>query len=36
MIGSGQVWFGGVCTDRQCRKHLVRIIALNPGAKELQ
>jgi hypothetical protein len=35
MIGSGQVWFSGVCADRLCSKRLIRIIALNPDAKEL-
>ena len=36
MIGSGQVWFSGICADQQCSKHVVRIIAVNPGARELQ
>jgi hypothetical protein len=29
MIGSGEVWFTGVCTDNQCAQRTVKIIAVN-------
>jgi hypothetical protein len=29
MIGRGEVWFGGICEDRKCTAHQVRIIAIN-------
>jgi hypothetical protein len=31
MIGRGQVWFSGVCSDELCSKRTIRIIALNPA-----
>lgn len=30
MIGTGQVWFSGVCGDRQCQAPVVLVTALNP------
>lgn len=30
MIGSGEVWFSGICSDAACTKQVVRIIAFNP------
>jgi hypothetical protein len=30
MIGAGEVWFGGVCADDNCRQRKVRITAINP------
>jgi len=32
MIGSGQIWFAGVCADATCTKQSVRITAINPDA----
>ncbi len=29
-IGSGQLWFSGVCNDEHCRSSRVRITAINP------
>lgn len=29
MIGDGEVWFGGVCSDAACEQQTVRIIAVN-------
>jgi hypothetical protein len=29
MIGSGEVWFTGVCSDSQCTQRTVKIIAVN-------
>ncbi len=31
MIGSGQLWFSGVCNDERCGRRIVKIIAFNPG-----
>jgi hypothetical protein len=30
MIGTGQVWFSGICLDASCRVRTIRIIAFNP------
>jgi hypothetical protein len=30
MIGNGQIWFAGVCTDELCSARPIRIIAFNP------
>jgi hypothetical protein len=30
MIGTGQVWFSGICQDAACRGRTIRIIAFNP------
>lgn len=30
MIGTGQVWFSGICRDAGCRARTIRIIAFNP------
>jgi hypothetical protein len=30
MIGSGQIWFSGICQDRGCSSRVVRITAINP------
>jgi hypothetical protein len=30
MIGSGQVWFSGVCSDELCSRRTIKVIALNP------
>ena len=30
MIGSGEVWFSGICSDTACTKQFVKIIAFNP------
>lgn len=29
MIGDGEVWFNGVCSDDACKRQTVRIIAIN-------
>ena len=29
MIGSGEVWFSGICSDTACAKQVVKIIAFN-------
>lgn len=29
MIGDGEVWFGGICSDDACEQQMVRIIAVN-------
>jgi hypothetical protein len=29
MIGDGEVWFNGVCSDDSCKQQTVRIIAIN-------
>ena len=29
MIGSGEVWFSGICSDTACQLPTVRIIAIN-------
>jgi hypothetical protein len=34
MIGSGEVWFSGVCADTACNSRTVRITAINPPAPE--
>ncbi len=30
MIGSGEIWFSGICSDTACTKQFVKIIAFNP------
>jgi len=30
MIGSGQLWFSGVCNDELCSKRTIKIIGFNP------
>jgi hypothetical protein len=30
MIGSGQLWFSGVCNDQLCSRRTIKVIALNP------
>jgi hypothetical protein len=30
MIGSGQLWFSGVCSDALCSRRRIKIIAFNP------
>lgn len=30
MIGSGQLWFSGVCGDELCSRRTIKIIAFNP------
>jgi hypothetical protein len=30
MIGSGEVWYSGVCKDRNCSSRSLKIIAFNP------
>jgi hypothetical protein len=32
MIGNGQLWFSGVCSDALCSSRTIKIIALNPAA----
>jgi hypothetical protein len=32
MIGSGQLWFSGVCSDELCSRRNIRIVAFNPSA----
>ena len=29
MIGDGEVWFNGICSDNSCKQQTVRIIAVN-------
>ena len=29
MIGDGEVWFNGICSDNSCKQQTVRIIAIN-------
>jgi hypothetical protein len=29
MIGSGEVWFSGICTDRACSGHRLAVISVN-------
>jgi hypothetical protein len=29
MIGDGEVWFNGICSDDSCKQQTVRIIAIN-------
>jgi hypothetical protein len=29
MIGAGEIWFGGVCTDNSCNEYAVYIFAIN-------
>jgi hypothetical protein len=29
MFGNGQLWFAAVCDQRTCKKHKVRIVAIN-------
>ena len=31
MIGSGELWFSGVCKDEACSSRAIKIIALNPA-----
>jgi len=30
MIGSGQLWFSGICNDALCSRRTIKIIAFNP------
>jgi hypothetical protein len=30
MVGTGEVWFSGICQDAGCRVRAIRIIAFNP------
>lgn len=30
MIGSGQIWFSGICQDSACTSRAVRVTAINP------
>jgi hypothetical protein len=32
MIGSGQVWFSGVCNDELCSRRPIKVIGFNPGS----
>lgn len=29
MIGDGEIWFGGICSDETCKQETVRITAVN-------
>jgi hypothetical protein len=29
MIGDGAVWFGGICSDRQCQNKTIKIVSIN-------
>ncbi|MFC4877025.1 hypothetical protein [Microbulbifer halophilus] len=29
MIGDGEIWFGGICSDETCKQQTVRITAVN-------
>jgi hypothetical protein len=29
MIGRGEIWFSGICKDRRCRTHTLKIVAIN-------
>lgn len=29
MIGNGELWFSGICKDKACRSHVIKITALN-------
>lgn len=30
MFGNGQVWYSGICIDKECDSVLVKVIAINP------
>ena len=30
MIGSGQIWFSGVCNDELCSRRTIKVISFNP------
>jgi hypothetical protein len=32
MIGSGQLWFSGVCNDELCSRRTIKVIGFNPGS----
>ena len=29
MIGDGEVWFGGICSDQSCSKYEIKILSVN-------
>jgi hypothetical protein len=29
MCGDGELWFSGVCEDRDCKRKTIKIIAIN-------
>jgi hypothetical protein len=31
MIGNGELWFAGICSDRTCSKYVVKITSINNG-----
>jgi len=30
MIGNGEIWFSGICLNKQCTKQTTKIISINP------